>query len=126
MSDLLNRADIERFVQAFYARLLKDEVLAPIFLQTASIDVNEHLPRICDYWEKLLLAGDAYKRHTMNIHRALHAERPLTAADFQRWLDYFNTSMDALYQGDTATRAKRVAAHIARNMQKATTEHVTL
>jgi hemoglobin len=126
MSDLQNREDIERFVEAFYSRLLRDEVLATIFLDAAAIDIKEHLPRICDYWEKLLLGGDTYKRHTMNIHRALHAKRPLQAADFQRWLDFFNASMDGLYQGDTAARAKQVAAHIARNMQKATTDQAAL
>lgn len=115
--DLDSRGNIEAFVDAFYARLLKDERLAPIFLDVAAIDLDEHLPHIKDYWCKLLLGEQGYQRHTMNIHRRLHAKRPLTAPDFERWLTHFNASVDAGFAGPRAERAKRIAAAIASNMQ---------
>ncbi len=116
-TDLTTRADIQRFVEAFYEGLLNDPQLAPIFLESAEVDIREHLPRIVDYWEKLLLGGQRYQRHTMNIHRALHAKRPLTAPDFELWLAFFTRTMDALYTGPVAERAKRIAKTIAANMQ---------
>ncbi len=109
---------IETFVRSFYSKLLKDEQLAPIFLDVAAVDLEKHMPLICAYWEKLLLGRDDYKRHTMNIHRAVDERRPLHKSDFDRWLHYFTTTVDELYSGDKATRAKRVAATIAENMQK--------
>ncbi|MDP4650984.1 MAG: hypothetical protein NWS56_04425, partial [Haliea sp.] len=46
--DLDCRANIEAFVQRFYARVLTDPQLAPIFLDVAQIDLDVHLPHIVD------------------------------------------------------------------------------
>lgn len=116
--DLASRADIERFVELFYARLLADEQLAPIFLDVAAIDLDVHLPHIKDYWCKLLLGEKGYRRHTMNIHRQLHGRRSLRAGDFQRWLAFFTETVDEHFAGEQAERAKQIAAAIAANMQK--------
>lgn len=116
--DLDSREQIELFVDRFYARMLKDEVLAPIFVDVAAIDLDVHLPHIKDYWCKLLLGEKNYNRHTMNIHRALHGKRPLQADDFARWLEFFQSTVDSYYAGERAERAKRVAASIADNMKK--------
>lgn len=116
--DLASRVDIERFVELFYARLLGDEQLAPIFLDVAAIDLDVHLPHIKDYWCKLLLGEKGYRRHTMNIHRQLHSRRPLRAEDFQRWLAFFTETVDEHFAGERAERAKQIAAAIAANMQK--------
>ena len=116
--DLASRADIERFVELFYARLLGDEQLAPIFLDVAAIDLDVHLPHIKDYWCKLLLGETGYRRHTMNIHRKLHGRRPLRPEDFERWLAFFTETVDDHFAGERAERAKQIAAAIAANMQK--------
>jgi hemoglobin len=118
-SDLDSREKIAHFVHTFYERVLADQRLAPIFLDVAAIDLERHLPLICSYWEKLLLGGTDYRRHTMNIHRALHARRQLQPDDFARWLALFQRTVDDLYAGPRAERAKQVAAHIAANMQRA-------
>jgi len=117
--DLDSPARIRAFIEAFYARVLADELLAPIFLDVAGIDLAKHLPIICAYWEKLILGADAYRRHTMNIHRALHAKQELRSQDFERWLALFCATLDEGFAGPGAERARRVAAHIARNMQDA-------
>jgi len=115
--DLDSREKIEFFVDRFYERMLTDEQLAPIFVNVAEIDLEVHLPHIKDYWSKLLLGERRYRRHTMNIHRELHAKRTLTAEDFERWLQFFSSTVDKYFSGERAERAKRVAASIAENMQ---------
>ena len=117
-TDLDNREQVDRFVDSFYERLLQDEILAPIFLDVASVDLAVHLPHIKDYWAKLLLGETAYRRHTMNIHRRLHGKRTLTEADFERWLDYFVKAVDSGWEGPKAERAKQIAAVIAANMKR--------
>jgi hemoglobin len=92
--DLDSRERVEAFVDAFYARLLADPVMAPIFFDVADIDLAIHLPHIKDYWSKLLLGEAAYRRHTMNIHRAVHAKRTLDNADFDRWLQHFSAAIE--------------------------------
>ncbi|MDP4790022.1 MAG: group III truncated hemoglobin [Haliea sp.] len=116
--DLDCRANIEAFVQRFYARVLTDPQLAPIFLDVAQIDLDVHLPHIVDYWCKLLLGEQHYRRHTMAIHRRLHHQQPLQPADFARWVATFTATVDTYYCGERAERAKRVAAAIAGNMQQ--------
>jgi len=116
--DLDTREHISYFVDRFYERMLADEQLAPIFVNVAEIDLGKHLPLIKDYWCKLLLGEKGYQRHTMNIHRELHSKRPLRAEDFQRWLNFFTTTVDTYFAGERAERAKQVAASIAANMEK--------
>lgn len=117
--DLDSRGQIERFVARFYDSLLKDPVLAPIFLDVAQVDLAVHLPHIVDYWSKLLLAETGYRRHTMNIHRRLHGRQALNPEDFDRWLGYFKRAVDSGWRGPGAERAKQVAAAIAGNMRRA-------
>ena len=123
--DLTSPFQIEYFVDRFYARLLQDPQLAPVFLDVAQIDLNTHLPLIKSYWCKLLLGEPGYQRHTVNIHRALHARRALEQADFQRWLNAFVATVDEYYEGSQAERAKHIARLIAGNMQKSLTMHLT-
>ena len=115
--DLDNPERVEQFVDLFYARMLNDPQLAPIFLDVAAVDLAVHLPHIKHYWRKLLLGETTYSRHTMNIHRELHGKQPLTAADFERWLALFTATVDDYFRGPGAERAKRVARAIAGNMR---------
>jgi hemoglobin len=116
--DLDSREHIAAFLQHFYGKLLNDPVLAPIFIDVAAIDLRTHLSHIQAYWEKLLLGNDDYHRHTMNIHRALHRKRALTLGDFDRWLEFFVSTVDEHFAGEKAERAKKVARHIASNMKQ--------
>ena len=115
--DLDSREQIAAFLQKFYDKLLQDPVLAPIFLEVAGINIRVHLGHIQAYWEKLLLGEDNYQRHTMNIHRALHGKRALTEAEFDRWLDFYVSTVDENFTGQYADKAKRIASHITGNMK---------
>lgn len=115
--DLDTPAHIQTFLELFYDALLADPVLAPIFLDVAGIDLRVHLGHIQAYWEKLLLKRDGYHRHTMNIHRALHAKQALNASDFDRWLGLFRDTLEANFSGPYADRALQIAGHIAANMK---------
>jgi hemoglobin len=106
-------------VEGFYARVLKDEQLAPIFLDVARIDINKHLPRICSFYEKMLFGMPGYSRHMMNLHRDVHAAHPLKSEHFARWLELFEANVDALYSGKNVQRVKRLVHTIANNMQNA-------
>ena len=116
--DMDTRQNIELFVDRFYQRLLKDEQLAPIFVDVAQIDLAVHLPHIKDYWCKLLLGERGYQRHTMHIHRQLHGKQALATDDFERWLGHFSTTLDAHFSGPQTEKARRIAAAIAANMER--------
>ena len=116
--DLDKSEHIREFIEAFYNKILADSDLAPIFIDVSDIDLDKHLPLICSYWEKLLLGDARYNRHTMNIHRALNAQRTLHAEDFDRWLALFCQTANESYAGPATERAKQIATTIAANMQR--------
>lgn len=115
--DLDSSEQIAQFLQKFYAKLLNDPVLAPIFLDVADIDIRVHLEHIQAYWEKLLLGADNYQRHTMNIHRTLHEKQTLTEEEFDRWLGFYVQTVDENFSGLQAEKAKKIATNIATNMK---------
>jgi len=79
LPDLDCRDNIDAMVHGFYRRLLDDPVMAPMFLEVAAIDLQQHLPTICQYWYKMLLGESDYRRHMMAKHRSLDDKQPLTA-----------------------------------------------
>ena len=114
--DLDSKENIEQFINQFYEKVLVDDLLAHIFTDVAQIDVNVHIPIIRSYWEKLLLGKKEYKRHTMNIHRDVHAKFPLSEKEFERWLSLFKQTIADGYTGPKSDRAVEIASSIAFNM----------
>lgn len=118
MCDIGTRADIDALLRVFYARAFDDELLRHIFVEVAHMDLEEHLPMIGNFWEKVLLGTVEYGGNAMRLHRHLHDREPLTPAHFEHWLTIWNQTIDSCHQGTTADRAKRDAARIALAMQR--------
>ena len=118
MRDLDAPQAIDALVDRFYARVLRDPLLAPLFTEVAGIDVETHLPRIKAYWRKMLLGDPAYRRHMMAKHRTVDARRPFEAHHFERWLRLFETTLDEDGGGPVTERARTLARRIAINMRR--------
>ena len=120
MKDIENRADIELLIGKFYEKMLKDQIIGFIFTDIAKIDLEEHLSIICDFWETILFTKPVYKRgpEVMNVHHELNKKIPLKKGHFTRWLYLFSTTVDELYAGEIAEKAKERADSIAKLMQK--------
>ena len=103
-------------VGRFYQQLLADELLAPLFVHVAAIDLATHLPLISLYWQKMLWGDRRYQRHMMDKHRAVHARHPFTGSHHERWLQLFYTNLDGHYHGPLADKAKRIAAKVNHNL----------
>ena len=114
--DLDSKENIRAFIDLFYEKVLVDDLIAHIFTDIAGIDVSEHIPIICSYWEKLLLGETEYKRHTMNIHRDVHSRFPFTTEEFDRWLMLFKLTASESFAGEKTDRALQIATSIASNM----------
>lgn len=67
--------------------------------------------------ETLFRAGP-YRRSTLEAHRPVHCRNPLSTKHFARWLTLWNTTVDQMYQGPTANRAKLQAARISTAMHR--------
>ena len=117
-------------VKAFYDRLLADPLMRPVFLETAGVDLESHLPTIEAYWRKMLLGErGAYNGNIVKKHEAVHADSPLREEHFERWGRHFHQTLNERFSGPMTDRAHRLADRILANLQEwltsATPEHET-
>lgn len=118
MLDLTDRADVEQLVSTFYQSAFTDPLIGPIFTDVAKLDLDHHLPIMCDFWETVLWSAGKYRRNALQIHFVLHARHPLGSEHFDRWLQLWTQNLDAQFSGPIADRAKLQATRIAGSMQR--------
>ena len=98
--DIKDDDDIKILVDAFYRRAAMDDLLGPIFLEIT--DSGAHKEILYTYWSKTLLQerADPCERFPD------HIELMFSSQHFIRWLTFFLQTIDLLYSGPTAERAK--------------------
>ncbi len=111
--DIATRADVEELVSGFYRSAFADPLIGPIFTEVAKMDLDHHLPIMCDFWETVLFNAGKYRRNALQIHFVLNAKQRLTEADFERWLSLWHTAVDERFAGPKAELAKVQATRIA-------------
>lgn len=120
-ADLAGRTDLKTLLRHFYGRALDDPLLRPVFVDVAQMDLEEHLPRIVAFWDKVLFNAGGYDGRVMQVHQHLHEQLPLTGAHFERWLVLWRESLDALFAGPVVEQAdahaRRMATTFLRNLQ---------
>lgn len=116
--DLATRADVEVLVREFYTRAFADPLLGPVFRDVARMDLDAHLPVMCDFWQTVLFRAGLYQRNALAVHAALHAAFPLSSEHFARWLALWTASVDDNFAGEKAELAKRQAARIAYSISR--------
>ncbi|WP_430919932.1 group III truncated hemoglobin [Mycobacterium colombiense] len=117
-ADLVDRADVEALLRRFYGRALDDEVLAEPFAELRATGLEAHVPTMCDFWETVLFRAGLYRRSALQAHRDIHARAPLSDRHFRRWLMLWHNTVDEMYHGPAADRAKVQAGRIAWAMHR--------
>jgi len=117
-AELASRTDIDVLVRRFYERAVADPVLAPVFDVLAVIGLDDHLVVVGDFWEQILFRTTRYEGAFLPVHRALHGQHGLTAERFERWLELWCGTVDELFTGPDAERAKSKAAAMARSLAR--------
>ena len=111
--DIKSREDIKVFVDSFYLKVGKDEILSPIFNGVANVNWEAHLPKMYDFWESILFGTGSFKGSPMQKHYKLHAKYPFKEEAFARWKALFNMTIDEYFYGEVANQAKTKALSIA-------------
>lgn len=115
-TDIRNRKDIEKLVNTFYEKVKTDAVIGFLFTEVAHVNWETHLPKMYDFWENILFYTANYEGNPMAKHKALHEKSTMTQAHFQHWIDVFNKTVDALFEGTKAEEIKNRAMNIATAM----------
>lgn len=114
--DIETREDIALLVETFYTRTFQDPVLGPIFVDVVHLDLARHMPIMCDFWENILFGARKYPGGMMMVHFQVHQQTALAPHHFQRWLDYWEATVDDLFAGDRANYAKVHASRVGVGM----------
>ncbi|QLL08747.1 group III truncated hemoglobin [Mycobacterium vicinigordonae] len=117
-NELVDRADVEALLHRFYARALADGALYESFADLRATGLDAHIPTMADFWETVLFRAGLYHGSALNVHRDIHLRTPLTANHFARWLTLWCETVDEMYSGPAAERAKIQAGRIAWAMHR--------
>ena len=116
MDTIETRNDISVLVNSFYAKIRKDELLGPIFNSHIPDEKwPEHLSKLTDFWETNLFGiakfkGNPSQKH-VNVDRNL--EYTIEQTHFGKWLQLWFETIDELYEGKLADKAKNAARNMS-------------
>lgn len=121
-ADLADRADVEALLRRFYGTVLVDDILAEPFAEVREVTgLEAHIPVMTDFWETMLFHNHRYSGRVQDVHGQVHDRTELATSHFLRWLNTWYDTVDEMYAGPMAERAKRAAARIAWSMHRALT-----
>jgi hemoglobin len=111
--DLVDPHEVAEMVRRFYRDVAQDDLLGPVFNIVARVDWSAHLPKLTDYWCRLLFGLGGYAGNPLRAHQLVHEKCPFTQRHFERWLDLFCETVDLGWIGPNAEKAKAFAARVA-------------
>lgn len=112
MKEIESRIDINLLVLKFYAEVRKDDLLGPIFNTVIPEDHwPSHLEKLTDFWEGALLGVSRFRGNPIRAHQKADAimGNSIDQIHFSRWLHLWFQTIDSLYIGSVAQRAKDAA-----------------
>ena len=116
--DLDNRTAIHDLVVHFYREIVFDDVLGPVFSEVAEVDWSVHIPKLIDFWCRVLLGEVGYEGNLLAAHHHVHNLEPLRVEHFDRWYALWEAGVDAGWTGPIAERAKSHAFRIGTTLAR--------
>lgn len=100
--DIKNLTDVKLLVDTFYGKIREDESLKDIFNNKIEDRWPEHLQKMYNFWQTVLLEEHTYYGSPFMPH----AKLPVNLEHFERWLALFYATVDDLFEGEKAEQAK--------------------
>jgi len=117
-TDIKNSKDIKKLVDAFYDKVKTDAKIGYLFSDVASVNWENHLPKMYAFWENILFHTGNFEGNPMTKHRELHQKSAMTEAHFKHWNRLFKKTVDELFEGQKASEIKERAMNISMMMQR--------
>ena len=116
MKEIESRSDINNLVNNFYGKIRKDDLLGPIFNGHIPEDKwPAHLSKLTDFWETNLFGIAKFKGSPTQAHikvdKNLH--HTIEQKHFGKWLQLWFETIDEMFEGDYANKAKNAARKMA-------------
>jgi len=100
--DISTIDDIKLLVDTFYGKVRADKMLGAIFNAKIEDRWPQHLEKMVRFWQTVLLEEHTYFGSPFLPHAGL----PVGKEHFDKWLQLFYETVDLLFEGEKATRAK--------------------
>ncbi|MCR9249321.1 MAG: group III truncated hemoglobin [bacterium] len=116
MNTIKNREDVSLLVHTFYGKIRKDELLGPIFnYHIAEEEWPVHLNKLTNFWETNLFGVPNPKVSPGQKHMQVdaHMNYSINENHFRQWLGLWFETIDELFVGDLADRAKQSSLRMA-------------
>ena len=117
--DIRTIEDVRLLVDTFYGRARLDDLVGPVFNDTIQDRWPEHLAKLYNFWQTILLGQHTYYGSPFIPHSGL----PIDKDHFNRWLDLFHATLDELFIGPKAAEAKQRSVMMAEMFQFKMAEH---
>lgn len=112
-NDIGTMDDIRLLVNTFYDKVRKDELLKNIFNDKIGNRWPEHLDKMYRFWQTILLEEHTYQGSPF----VPHAQLPVSHEHFEEWIKLFFETVDELFAGEKAQRAKWQGERMAEMFQ---------
>jgi hemoglobin len=116
MRDITSRKDISILVHTFYGKIRQDALLGPIFNGHITDEQwPEHLSKLTDFWETNLFGIAKFKGSPSQKHIQVdkNLDYTIEQTHFGKWLQLWFETLDELYEGELAIKAKETARRMA-------------
>lgn len=116
MKTIESRKEISLLVHTFYEKIREEETLGPIFNQhIPEKKWPEHLDKLTDFWETNLFGIPKFKGSPTQKHITVDKNlgHTISQEHFGKWLQLWFETIDELFEGTLATKAKESARKMA-------------
>jgi len=111
---------IEKMVRAFYATLIKDDLVGPFFIKALGDDLNsgkwrEHYGTLDSFWLLMMTGEEGYRGDPYMVHAFMGT---LTVEVFDRWLEVFHKQVHSQFTEEIADKFYAKSQTIARRFMQ--------
>ncbi|QSZ41063.1 globin [Sulfurimonas aquatica] len=123
LSNEITKENLNTLVVKFYAKVVKDDLIGPIFIDVLGKDLKSekwkvHIELLTDFWASIGLGDFAYTGSPFAPH--MQFEDRLSVKAFERWLELFFQTLNTIYEPEIAqrflSRARQIASNFIRNL----------
>lgn len=107
--DISSIEDVRLFVDEFYGLVAQNPLIGPIFESKLAGNWTPHVEKMYRFWQTILLHEHTYSGSPFMHHMKL----PIFKEHFGTWLELFNQTIDAHFEGEVAEEAKSRAGKMA-------------
>ncbi len=121
-SNLQTRDDIKKLVVKFYSKIQADDLLGSFFEKMIPNEKewDKHYELLTAFWELNLIEVKGFDGNPAKAHHSVDKvfKQSITTQHFERWVELWTSTVDELFEGEMAEKAKQRAKGMAKGMYK--------